>query len=125
KTVQSIALLLAEAPKGPSLVIAPTSVCHNWQLEGARFAPGLRTHLLAAAKDRAALVEALGPGDVLIASYGLLHHESALLASRGWVVAIFDEAQNLKNAETRRAQASQQIEAGFRLALSRTPVQHT
>jgi superfamily II DNA or RNA helicase len=124
KTVQSIALLLAEAPKGPSLVIAPTSVCHNWELESARFAPGLRIHLLAAAKDRAGLVESLGPGDVLVASYGLLHHESALLASRNWVVAIFDEAQNLKNAETRRAQASKQIEAGFRLALSGTPVEN-
>ncbi|MGB8841598.1 MAG: SNF2-related protein, partial [Aliidongia sp.] len=124
KTVQSIALLLAEAPKGPSLVIAPTSVCHNWELESTRFAPGLRIHLLAAARDRAALVESLGPGDVLIASYGLLHHESALLTSRSWVVAIFDEAQNLKNAETRRAQASKQIEAGFRLALSGTPVEN-
>jgi superfamily II DNA or RNA helicase len=124
KTVQSIALLLAEAPKGPSLVIAPTSVCHNWELESTRFAPGLRVHLLAAARDRAALVESLGPGDLLIASYGLLHHESTLLTSRSWVVAIFDEAQNLKNAETRRAQASKQIEAGFRLALSGTPVEN-
>jgi superfamily II DNA or RNA helicase len=124
KTVQSIALLLAEAPKGPSLVVAPTSVCHNWQLECTRFAPGLRTHLLAAAKDRSALVESLGPGDILIASYGLLHTEAELLTSRRWTIAIFDEAQNLKNAQTRRAQASKRVEADFRLALSGTPVEN-
>ena len=124
KTVQTLALLLNDAAKGPSLVVAPTSVCHNWALEAARFAPGLRVQLLAAAADRAALIEALGPGDVLVASYGLLHTESDLLASRRFAVAVFDEAQNLKNAETRRAQASKRIDADFRLALSGTPVEN-
>ena len=124
KTVQTIALLLADAAKGPSLVIAPTSVCHNWGLEAARFAPTLRVHMLSAAADRTALVEALEPGDVLVASYGLLHTESDLLASRRFAVAVFDEAQNLKNAETRRAKASKLIQADFRLALSGTPVEN-
>jgi hypothetical protein len=124
KTVQTIALLLADTAKGPSLVVAPTSVCHNWVLEAARFAPGLRFHTLSAADDRAALIAALGPGDVLVASYGLLHTESELLASRRFAVAVFDEAQNLKNAETRRAKASKRIQADFRLALSGTPVEN-
>ncbi len=124
KTVQTIALLLADAAKGPSLVIAPTSVCHNWMLEAARFGPGLRVRMLSAVADRTALVEGLGPGDVLVASYGLLHTESDLLASRRFAVAVFDEAQNLKNAETRRAKASKLIQADFRLALSGTPVEN-
>jgi hypothetical protein len=124
KTVQTLALLLTEAAKGPSLVIAPTSVCHNWALEAARFAPGLRVRMLSAATDRAALVAALAPGDVLVASYGLLHTESELLASRRFAVAVFDEAQNLKNAETRRAKASKLIQADFGLALSGTPVEN-
>ena len=124
KTVQTIALLLTDAQKGPSLVIAPTSVCHNWKLEAERFAPGLQVRMLASAPDRAALIEGLGPGDVLVASYGLLHTESELLASRQFAVAVFDEAQNLKNAETRRAKASKLIQADFRLALSGTPVEN-
>jgi superfamily II DNA or RNA helicase len=124
KTLQTLALLLSDAAKGPSLVAAPTSVCHNWALEAARFAPGLRVQMLAAAPDRAALVERLGPGDVLVVSYGLLHTEADLLASRRFAVAVFDEAQNLKNAGTRRAQASKRIEADFRLALSGTPVEN-
>jgi superfamily II DNA or RNA helicase len=124
KTLQTLALLLSDASKGPSLVAAPTSVCHNWALEAARFAPDLRVQMLAAAPDRAALVESLGPGDVLVVSYGLLHTEADLLASRRFAVAVFDEAQNLKNAGTRRAQASKRIEADFRLALSGTPVEN-
>ncbi len=47
-----------------------------------------------------------------------------MLASRRFAVAVFDEAQNLKNAETRRAKASKLIQADFRLALSGTPVEN-
>ncbi len=124
KTLQTLALLLSDASKGPSLVAAPTSVCHNWALEAARFAPDLRVQMLASAPDRAVLVERLGPGDILVVSYGLLHTEADLLASRRFAVAVFDEAQNLKNAGTRRAQASKRIDADFRLALSGTPVEN-
>ena len=42
KTVQTLALLLQRAAGGPALVVAPTSVCGNWLLEAARFAPGLQ-----------------------------------------------------------------------------------
>ena len=124
KTIQTLALLLAEAAKGPSLVVAPTSVCHNWALEAARFAPDLRIRALAGAADRAAVAQALGPGDVLVVSYGLLHTEADLLAGIRFAVAVFDEAQNLKNAETRRAQASKRIDAAFRLALTGTPLEN-
>ena len=41
KTVQTLALLLQRSAGGPALVVAPTSVCGNWLLEAARFAPGL------------------------------------------------------------------------------------
>ena len=33
KTVQAIALLLEQAERGAALVVAPTSVCHNWESE--------------------------------------------------------------------------------------------
>jgi SNF2 family DNA or RNA helicase len=45
KTVQTLALLLQRAAGGPALVVAPTSVCGNWLLEAARFAPGLQVEL--------------------------------------------------------------------------------
>ncbi len=45
KTVQTLALLLQRADGGPALVVAPTSVCGNWLLEAARFAPGLQVEL--------------------------------------------------------------------------------
>ena len=124
KTVQAIAVLLDRAPGGPALVVAPTSVCPNWVAEITRFAPTLTPHRFAAASDRAALVAAMGPGDVLVCSYGLLHQAADLLGERQWETAVLDEAQAIKNAATKRAQASGGLQAGFRLALTGTPVEN-
>ncbi len=124
KTVQAIAVMLDRAAEGPCLVVAPTSVCPNWAAEIARFAPTLAVHRFSAAGDRASLVAGLGPSDVLVCSYGLLHQAAELLGGRPWGTAVLDEAQAIKNAATRRAQASLSLQAGFRLALTGTPVEN-
>jgi superfamily II DNA or RNA helicase len=124
KTVQAIAVMLDRAGEGPCLVVAPTSVCPNWVSEIARFAPTLRTHRLSAATDRTAMITGLGAYDVLVCSYGLLHQAAEELAGRPWQMVVLDEAQAIKNAETKRAQAVQTLQAGFRLALTGTPVEN-
>jgi SNF2 family DNA or RNA helicase len=122
KTVQAIAVMLDRAAQGPCLVVAPTSVGPNWEAEIARFAPTLRTHRLAG--DRAALIAGLGPHDVLVCSYGLLNQAADDLAVRRWQMVVLDEAQAIKNAETKRAQATSGLQADFRLALTGTPVEN-
>ena len=124
KTVQALALMLHRAAEGPCLVVAPTSVCPNWAAEVARFAPTLTVHRLGSASDRATLVERLSARDVLLCSYGLLHQEAELLTGRRWQMVVLDEAQAIKNAETRRAQVIHGLQAGFRLALTGTPVEN-
>ena len=62
--------------------------------------------------------------DVLVTSYGLLNLESALLSEKPWQMAVLDEAQAIKNAGTKRAQASMMLQAEFRLALTGTPVEN-
>ncbi len=124
KTVQAIAVMLERAARGPALVVAPTSVCGNWETELHRFAPTLKAHRLTAAPDRAALIKTLGPLDVLIISYGILRLETPLLSGISWQMVVFDEAQALKNAETKRARASKEIPADFRLALTGTPIEN-
>ncbi|MEI8396450.1 MAG: DEAD/DEAH box helicase [Rhodospirillaceae bacterium] len=124
KTVQAIAAMLEQAPLGPCLVIAPTSVCHNWEHELERFAPTLTVQRLGATGSRAEHISGLKPMDVLVTSYGLLHQEADHLAEIDWQMAVFDEAQAIKNAETRRARAGQRIKARFRLALTGTPIEN-
>jgi superfamily II DNA or RNA helicase len=125
KTIQTLALLLRRAEDGPTLVLAPTSVCGNWVEEVARFAPTLTAHLYGEYDEggRAALVAGAGHYDVIVASYALAGETSALL-TRPWGTLVMDEAQALKNAATQRARAVAGIAAGFRLALTGTPVEN-
>ncbi|BDU73292.1 DEAD/DEAH box helicase [Mesoterricola silvestris] len=123
KTLQALALLLARGASGPALVVAPTSVCANWEHEAARFAPALRVLPLADG-DREALLAGAGPMDLVVASYGLLHLESERLAKVAWSTVVLDEAQAIKNAFTKRSQAAMALQAGFRLVLSGTPVEN-
>jgi len=123
KTVEALALLLARGPEGPALVVAPTSVCANWEQEAARFAPGLRV-LSLAGPDRAALLDQAGPMDLVLASYALLHLEAGRLHPVSWATVVLDEAQNIKNAFTKRSQSAMALKAGFRLALSGTPLEN-
>ncbi len=123
KTVQSIAVLLNQAAKDACLVVAPTSVCGNWELEIQRFAPSLNVVRLGHTK-REATISDLGANDVLVVGYGLLPNVQEALSQRSWSMVIFDEAQALKNAATKRSKAGRKIQADFRLALTGTPIEN-
>ena len=123
KTIQALAILLTRAADGPSIVVAPTSVGHNWALETQRFAPTLNTVIFGPG-DRDATLAALGPYDVLIVSYGLLPLEIERLAGVSWRVAVLDEAQAIKNPATQPAKAAMQLDADFRLATTGTPIEN-
>jgi SNF2 family DNA or RNA helicase len=123
KTIQALALLLHRAPSGPALVVAPTSVAFNWVNEAARFAPTLNTRLFGPG-DRDAFFQELGPRDVVICSYGLLHSEAERFQSQPWNTVILDEAQAIKNMATRRSQAAMGLQADFRLIMTGTPLEN-
>ena len=123
KTVQALALIIERAPLGPSLVIAPTSVAANWINETARFAPTLKP-LRFGDGDRAAMLDDLAPGDLVILSYGLLHTEIKKLAVIEWNTIILDEAQAIKNRTTQRSKAAMKLQAGMRIITTGTPVEN-
>lgn len=124
KTVQTIAAILKIAVKGPTIIVAPTSVCPNWERELNKFAPNLKVSRLKEADDRAKAVDSLGAGEVLIVSYGLFSIEAEILAKVKWHMAVFDEAQALKNSLTQRAKTATMINARMRLALTGTPIEN-
>ena len=123
KTVQALALLLTRAAAGPALVLAPTSVCFNWESEAQRFAPTLNPRIFGNG-NRSEFIASLAPFDLVICSYSLFQQESDLLTGVHWETAILDEAQAIKNMTTKRSQAAMQLKAGFRLATSGTPVEN-
>jgi len=131
KTVQLIALLLhqralsAPGTPLPTLLICPTSVVGNWQHELARFASGLRVLVHhGAGRTRDGLAAAAAAHDVVISTYALLHRDATELAGVEWGNLVLDEAQNIKNAATHAAQAARRLHAGWRVALTGTPIEN-
>ncbi|KQQ88554.1 DEAD/DEAH box helicase [Massilia sp. Leaf139] len=123
KTLQALALILLRAPNGPTLVVAPTSVCTNWIAEAERFAPTLRVKLFGPG-DRATMIEEAGAYDVIVASYGLLQLEAPLFAKKRWHTIVMDEAQSFKNAATRRSQAVMALQGDFKMVATGTPLEN-
>ncbi|PHR25197.1 MAG: helicase [Desulfotalea sp.] len=123
KTLQALAIVLKFATKGPSLVIAPTSVSTNWHSEVQRFTPTINIKYLGS-KNRKDDIDSLGKFDLLITTYTLLQQESELLAQVKWQTVILDEAQAIKNAATKRSHAAMGLQAEFKLITTGTPIEN-
>ncbi|WP_422901014.1 DEAD/DEAH box helicase [Propionivibrio sp.] len=123
KTLQALALLLERAPQGPALVVAPTSVCMNWMSEIARFAPTLKV-ILFGSGDRNLTLADLNPFDLVIASYGLLQQEADRFTAVHWHTIVLDEAQAIKNHQTKRSQSVMALNGDFRMICTGTPLEN-
>jgi superfamily II DNA or RNA helicase len=126
KTVQTLAVLSHRAATGPALVVAPTSVTPNWLGEAQRFAPELAVRALRGAvrEELAAGTLKLGAGDVLVTSYAIATIEAEALAKLSFGSLVIDEAQAVKNATTERAKALRELNAGWRVGLTGTPIEN-
>ena len=125
KTVQALAIILKRAREGPTLIVAPTSVCMNWVSEASRFAPTLNIVQFGSG-ERQQLLNSLQPFDMLVCSYGLLQQEevSIMLSQVQWQTIVLDEAQAIKNLTTKRSQAAMNLKGGFKLITTGTPIEN-
>ncbi len=132
KTVQAIAMLASEREEpggdalGPTLVVCPMSVVKQWCSEIARFAPSLRVHQHHGGLRLAgvALAEAALASDVVVTSYDIATRDVDFLAAIPWDRLRLDEAQDVKNPNTKRARALRRLPARRRLAMTGTPIEN-
>ena len=126
KTVQIIALFVEESAGGrrPSLVVAPGTVMENWRREIGRFAPSLRV-LVHRGSHRSGFPSDLRDSDVVVTSYDTLIRDISLFRLLEWNVVVLDEAQAIKNPDTRRASAAKRIPTRVAIAVTGTPVENT
>jgi SNF2 family DNA or RNA helicase len=129
KTVQTLALIARERQTShpePVLLVCPTSVVGNWQKEAVRFTPDLPVlvhHGVTRSRGKT-LAKQVRKYTMVISSYALLHRDFDVLKEIAWSGVILDEAQNIKNPETKQARAARALPAGYRLALTGTPVEN-
>jgi len=113
KTLQTLTVLA-----GRALVVCPRSVVHNWLDELARFRPDVPAVAYHGASRE------LPDRGVVVTTYALLRREVELFASVTWDTVVLDEAQAVKNPDSQVAEAARRLRAGFRVALSGTPVEN-
>ena len=129
KTIQTLALIQRDwraDGKRPVLLVCPTSVANNWRKEAARFTPRLPVlvHHGPGRKRGAAFKKEAEGYAIVVSSYGLVHRDVKFLKEVPWSGVVLDEAQNIKNPETKQAKAAQSLGADYRIALTGTPVEN-
>ena len=127
KTAQALAHLIIEKQAGrldkPALIVLPTSLIFNWQAETLRMAPDLRV-LTLQGPERADLFSCIAQTDIVLTTYPLLWRDLALLETQEFHLLILDEAQTVKNANSRSADAVRRIRAKHRLCITGTPLEN-
>ena len=135
KTIQVLSLLLVQRQRGtgtilpPCLLVAPASLLGNWAAEIERFAPDLKARILHPSAMTAAEAKRFTPTDaaeldLVITSYGTLLR-LPVLAEIKWRLLILDEAQAIKNPNTKQTRAARAVHAQARIALTGTPVENS
>ncbi len=133
KTVQALAMIARaheDRPvRAPFLVVAPSSVVGTWEGEAARFTPGLRVAAVTGSTSRrgwplAAVVDGPEPADIVVTTYTLLRLEIDQYAAITWAGLILDEAQAVKNHQSKTHAALRELEADCRFAITGTPIEN-
>lgn len=113
-------------PTSAALIICPTSVLGNWQKELERFAPGMDVYLHYGSNrlKETAFSEKVKEVDVVLTSYGISHLDTEEFESIMWSTIAIDEAQNIKNAQTKQSRAVRKLRGRHHIALTGTPMEN-
>ncbi|MEG1291021.1 MAG: SNF2 helicase associated domain-containing protein, partial [Lachnospiraceae bacterium] len=124
KTLQVIAFLLSEWKQEKlienqrfAVIVCPASLVYNWKSEIERFAPALAAiTVTGTAVEREQIILNSPKEEILITSYDLLRRDMELYEQYQFQFEIIDEAQYIKNHNTKLAKSVKAIKAGFKTA---------
>jgi SNF2 family DNA or RNA helicase len=126
KTMQAIYVIqsMVDKDRRPVLVIVTAANLANWIREIEKFAPGL-TVSVHAGSSRAGASQYLNFGDVLITTYQIVLRDIAFLTDIKWSLIVLDEAQNIKNFESKQAKAVCNLSKTSAIAITGTPIENS
>lgn len=127
KTVQTLALLQSEKEKGnagTSLLVMPTSLIYNWEMEASKFTPDLKI-LTYTGTLRNKDVSRFSKYDLILTSYGITRLDIDVLDKFYFNYIILDESQVIKNPTANIAKAVMQLKSRYKLTLTGTPLENT
>ncbi|MDX2189521.1 MAG: SNF2-related protein, partial [Bacteroidota bacterium] len=129
KTVQTLAFLLSQkssdnAKRNTSLLIVPTSLIYNWEVEAKKFAPTLKLHIYTGTQ-RDKNVEKFAKYDLIITSYGIARLDEEFIRKFYFHYIILDESQAIKNPGSNTSKAVRSLQSIYKLILTGTPIENT
>lgn len=132
KTIQIISVILDYKQNSnehrASIVVSPSSLSLNWKNEIEKFAPALKIRVVrGTASEREEIIQNIDKYDLIITSYDLLKRDIDIYNEKkyNFKFIIADEAQYLKNNNTKNAKAIKQLNADTRFALTGTPIENS
>ena len=113
---------------GPHLIIVPTSVLLNWEMEFKKFLPGFRIlSYHGSTKRRRELRHGWNNPftfNACITSYTLASRDAHIFRRKAWYYMILDEAHMIKNFRSQRWNILLMFRSFRRLLLTGTPLQN-
>jgi non-specific serine/threonine protein kinase len=107
----------------PHLVICPTSIVSNWQEEVEKFCPTMNITTYYG-PHRSQFANQLQSSDLILTTYSLLQKDSLFLQTIKYDVILLDEAQNIKNANTKTSREICSLQGEQKVSLTGTPIEN-
>ena len=124
KTLQTIAFLSSQAQADTSvLILAPSGLIYNWADEFQKFAPDLDVVVVHGLKSHRESILAENH-QIYVTSYATFRQDSEIYRDLSFDFLFLDEAQVMKNAQTKIAQSLRRFVVPSVFALSGTPIEN-
>lgn len=127
KTVQTLTLLQNEKEKDngyTSLLIMPTSLIYNWEMEAKKFTPKLKI-LVYTGTNRDKNPERFARYDLVLTSYGITRIDTDILSEFYFNYIILDESQAIKNPDSIISKSVRDLKSRRKLILTGTPIENS
>ncbi|GFS95916.1 helicase domino [Nephila pilipes] len=132
KTIQTISILAHLACEkgiwGPHLIVVPTSLMLNWEMEFKKWCPAFKilTYYGTPKEREQKRMDwtKCNAFHVCLTSYKLIVQDQQFFTRKKWEYLILDEAQHIKNFKSQRWQILLNFQSSHRLLLTRSPLQN-
>jgi len=125
KTLQALAMIKMEGDDLPSMVIAPKTLIWSWDREIEKFYPDMKRVVIDSLKPEERIRKWKNfDNELIITSYAIVVNDLKYLKDKNFKTIIVDEAQHIKNCQTKRFRSLVSLKSEHKFALTGTPIEN-
>ena len=125
KTLQSLCMIKSETGDMPSIVVCPKTLVWSWDREIEKFFPGMKRTVIDSFKPEERVAKWKNAGkELIITSYSVVINDFAHVKDKSFETIVIDEAQQIKNNNTKRFRVLNSLKSKHRFALTGTPLEN-